>query len=314
MLNYSHLLLLRGDFERGWPMFESRWENSASGERAIPQPKWQGESLDGRRVLIHAELGLGDAIQFIRYAHLIAERGAEVIVECPGPLVDLFRTAKGVHEVVTSGDPLPPFDVHVAMLSQPLLFHTNSRNIPAEMPYLSAESPRREAWRSRLGPPGSKRRVGVVWAGNPARPALRKHHIPIDTLLPLLSVPCVEFYSLQVDQNPADLGRSADSSKLIDLTNYIQDFADTAALMMELDLIISVDTAVAHLAGALERPTWTLLSFVPDWRWGLASETTAWYPTMHLFRQPALGDWHSVIQRVADELNQRMESQDFDPH
>jgi hypothetical protein len=291
---------MHGDFERGWPMYESRWENSPSGQRRFPQPQWQGEGLDAHRILVHAEQGLGDSLQFIRYARLIAERGGKVIVECPRTLADLFRTATGVHEVITAGDPLPAFDMHVAMLSLPLLFNTTSSSIPNEMPYLFAESRRREEWRHRLAT--ARHKIGLAWTGNPARPSLRKRHIDARILLPLMSVKDVEFYSLQVDQISADT--RGDSLKITDLTEHLHDFADTAALMMELDLIISVDTAVAHLAGALGRPVWTLLPFVPDWRWGLKGETTPWYPTMRLFRQPVLGDWDSVIQRVTRELAQ----------
>jgi len=300
--NYSTLLLLRGDFEQGWPFHESRW-NALHPPRNFSQPRWDGGSVDGKRVLVHAEQGLGDSIHFIRYAKLIAERGGKVVVECPRSLVDLFRSAQGVSEVVATGDPLPPFDLHVPMLSQAFVFKTTSQTIPGEVPYLFAEPARREAWRQRLGADKSPLRVGLAWVGNPLSLALRKRHLAFEMLLPLLKLHGVEFFSLQIGPGAEQLQRCSAAPAIVDHTAHIHNFADTAAFMAELDLIISVDTAVAHLAGALARPVWTLLPFSPDWRWGLEREDTPWYPTMRLFRQPALGDWAAVIQRVAEELS-----------
>jgi len=201
----------------------------------------------------------------------------------------------GVNEVIAADDALPPFDVHVPMLSLPLVFKTTLESIPWNGPYLSADPVRREGWRERLGGNRARLKVGLAWAGNPRNVPLRKRDVPWNDLSPLLSLDGVDFYSLQVDRGEA-------AASLIDHTSHLHDLADTAAFMAELDLIISVDTAVAHLAGALGRPVWTLLSFVADWRWDLAGERAPWYPTMRLFRQPALVEWKPVIQRVTEEL------------
>ena len=300
--NYAYLLLLRGDFEKGWPLYEARCHEPGYVRREFGQPLWTGGSVSGRRILVHAEQGFGDAIQFVRYAALIAKGGGEVVVECAPALVELFRTATGVSEVVAPGDPLPAFDLHIAMLSQPLAFQTRSESIPREVPYLFADERRGETWRARLGHDSSRLRVGLAWMGNPKSHFLRQRHITLPELLPLLGVEGIDFYSLQVGPGSGQIRQTESAAAIIDHSALIQDFADTAALMKQLDLIISVDTAVAHLAGALARPVWTLLPFVPDWRWRLETEETPWYPTMRLFRQSSPGDWNSVIRRVAGEL------------
>ena len=308
--NYSHakfnlslLLLLRGDFEQGWPLYEARWNAFRSGDdRDYSQPTWVGSRLEGRRVLIHAEQGLGDSIQFVRYAQLIAERGGEVILECQSSLVELFRGVRGVSEVVTVGDVIPSFNLHVPMLSLPWIFKTARETIPRDVPYLFADPARREIWRERLAGDLSRLKVGLAWAGNRQNIRLRKRHIPFESLRPLLDVEGIDFFSLQMEGGAEQIGQGTGALRIVDYSERIKDCADTAAFMAELDLIISVDTATAHLAGALGRPVWLLLPFVPDWRWGLESETTPWYPTMRLFRQPAAGDWQSVIQRAMEEL------------
>jgi len=303
--NYSLLLLLEGDFERGWPLYEARSDDLRSPQRDFLRPKWEGGPVDGRRVLIHAEQGFGDSIQFIRYARLLASRGAGVIVECPSSLATLLRGAPGVSEVIVTGDPLPIFDLHVPMLSLPMLFQTMPETIPREIPYLFPEKNRSESWAERLGGKSSRLRVGLAWAGRPQNARLRKRHLSLDRLLPLLEVKGVDFLSLQADDGSTAIRQWPGASRIIDFTGHLRDFADTAAFMAHLDLIISIDTAVAHLGGALGRPVWTLLPFVPDWRWGLKSEISPWYPTMRLFRQPSIGDWDSVIQRAASELSNR---------
>ena len=298
----SLVRLLKGDFERGWPLYEAR-RVVHHAERHFPKPMWNGSPLPGQRVLVHAEQGFGDAIQFVRYASQIARCGGEVIVECPPGLVELFRSAKDVRGVVPVGEPLPAFDFHLPILSQPLVFHTTRETIPREVPYLFAEPARREAWRQRLAARGTRPKVGLAWAGNPAKVQLRKRHISLDQLGPLFRDSPVDFFSLQVGGGTNQIQPRTAIASMNDFTEHLHDFADTAALMAELDLIISVDTAAAHLAGALGRPVWTLLPFIPDWRWGMEGERTPWYPTMRLFRQPARGDWESVIQRVANELS-----------
>jgi len=296
------LRLLRGDFEQGWPLYEVRWEVYRSEKRDFSQPMWDGASIAGRRLLIHAEQGLGDSIQFIRYAALADARGAQVVVECSRSVVELFRGVKGVAEAVTKGDPLPPFDLHVPMLSQPLVFQTRRETIPREVPYLFANPDRAAIWKDRLGGDRSRLRVGLAWAGNPQHRRMRIRDVSFELLRPLWRLEGIDFFSLQIGPAAEKIRQLVDVAAINDHTEHIQTFADTAALMLELDLIISVDTAVAHLAGALGRPVWTLLPFVPDWRWGLEGDQTPWYPTMRLFRQPSPGDWDSVLRRVADEL------------
>jgi hypothetical protein len=204
--------------------------------------------------------------------------------------------------VAAKGEPLPAFDLHIPMLSLPLAFRTHLESIPREVPYLFADAGRCEIWRVQLGNDSPRRKVGLAWMGNPKTHLLRKRHLSPSELLPILQVEGIDFYSLQVGQAARQRPEAESAAAIVDYTRQIKDFADTAALMMQLDLIISVDTAVAHLAGALGRPVWTLLPFVPDWRWGLETEETPWYPTMRLFRQPSAGDWGSVVHRAAQEL------------
>jgi tetratricopeptide (TPR) repeat protein len=295
--NAAFLALLHGDFERGWPWYEARWARAT--KPAYLQPMWDGGALDGKRVLIYAEQGLGDSIQFVRYAALVAACGGEVIIGCQLALERLFRTAIGVRSVISDANAPIEFDVQIPMLSQPMLFQTRHESIPREVPYLFADPA--ENWKSRIGQKGSRLRVGLAWSGGTQHRRNRKRSIPLRLLQPLWQLKDIEFFSLQLGPGAAQLAEFP-TAPIFDHTRLLSDFADTAALMSELDLVISVDTAVAHLAGALGRPVWTLISYVPDWRWGLEGEETPWYPTMRLFRQPALDDWDSVIQRVKDEL------------
>jgi hypothetical protein len=306
--NLSLIQLAEGDHERGWEGYEARLETTGSGKREFGKPIWRGEGVEGRRVLIHAEQGFGDSIQFIRYAPMVAKRGACVIVECPHTLTDLFSRIPGVNTVVAAGDRLPDFDLHVPMLSQPRNFRTVTKSIPREVPYLSVDSERRAEWSTRLGGDQASFRVGLAWTGDPRHHRNLARSFPLELLIPKFECTNIAFYNLQVGHGSEGIRKIQTSARIIDHTNQISDFSDTAALMMELDLVISADTAVAHLAGALGRPVWTLLPFVPDWRWGLEGETTPWYPTMRLFRQPKLGDWDSVIQRVAEELKTLVEN------
>ncbi|WP_083805258.1 tetratricopeptide repeat protein [Chthoniobacter flavus] len=277
------LLLLHGEFEEGWHLYESRHLLPLARKRDFNQPKWDGGPLKDRRILLHAEQGFGDAIMFVRYTTIVAQNGGVVIVECPGVLTRLFRNAKGVAEVITDGDPLPQFDVHLPMASLPLTLKQYAP-ITTRDPYICTPNVRTSCGLD----------VGIVWAGNPGNYRDQRRSISPELLQPILDIPEVRFCSLQ-------LGHPAPSG-VTDLTRSINDFEDTAAAMSELDLIITVDTAVAHLAGAMGKRVWTLLPFVPDWRWGLHGDTTPWYPTMRLFRQKSAGDWEEVIERVRAEL------------
>ena len=303
----GHMLLLLGQYEEGWPEYEWRWLNPAAAaiQRNLKAPRWHGEAAPKKSILLHCEQGFGDAIQFFRYVRLVRERATpeRLILECP-PGLERLLSSQGdpLVKIVsrrTGGElRLPPYYVHCPLLSLPLalgLFEP----LPMAGPYLQADWVLQNAWHERLGPPVF--RVGLAWAGSPEHLQDQQRSIAFEKLQPLLAVENVRFYSLQVDRGN---GRAAplEKSGVIDLTGQITDFADTAALMAHLDLIISVDTAAVHLAGALGRKVWTLLPFVPDWRWGLEREDTPWYPTMRLFRQPAKGDWDAVIRRVAEEL------------
>lgn len=293
--NKALLLLLNGDYLQGWREYEWRWRKRdfTSPLRSFSQPRWQGEALAGRTILVHAEQGFGDTLQFCRYVPLVASRGARVVFECHQPLVPLMEGLAGTVTVVPAGEPLPPFDLHVPLLSLPLIFGTAAETIPDAVPYLSAPPDRLPFW-STVVADGGRLRVGLCWAGksypDPGRSC------PADQLLPLVTMTGVEFHSLQVGWNgplpPA----------MADHVAHVHDFGDTAALVSRLDLIITIDTAMAHLAGAMGKPTWVMLPFAPDWRWMLGRDDSPWYPSMRLFRQPANGSWRDVVQRVAAAL------------
>jgi hypothetical protein len=264
------------------------------------KPLWLGEYPLGRKtILLHAEQGLGDTIMFVRYAPLFARAGATVVVEVQPALRDALSGLDGVR-VVAQGETLPAFDVHCPLGSLPLAHKTTLANVPAAIPYLHANEDRLARWRTRLEAlPG--RRVALAFAGNPAHINDRNRSIALDRLRPLLALPGMSFISVQRDVRDAD--REALGDRLItDLGGELADFADTAAVLALSDLVLTVDTAVAHLASALGRPTWILLPFWPDWRWTLDRDASPWYPDARLFRQGADGDWAPVIERVKAEL------------
>ncbi|OLL32556.1 sulfotransferase [Burkholderia sp. SRS-W-2-2016] len=315
--NQALCLLQMGRFEAGWREYEWRWERSRirAGKREFAQPLWLGDfPLDGKTILLHAEQGLGDTLQFCRYAPLVAKLGAKVVLEVPGALLRLIKTLDGVDQLVEAGQPLPPFDCHCPLLSLPLAFRTNEASIPAATPYLFADPVAVEEWRGRLDAnatsSGRQLKVGLVWAGeNRAHVAeLRKidarRSLTFERFAPLLDVPNVRFFSVQKGMAAPQLAASELRERVADYTDELRDFADTAALVANLDLVISVDTSTAHLAGALATPVWVLNRFDTCWRWLLARSDTPWYPHARLFRQPALGDWDSVIEAVRDALSE----------
>jgi hypothetical protein len=296
--------LLLGDFDRGWEELEWRWQTPACApwRRDFVQPLWRGEEpLAGRTILLHAEQGFGDAIQLARYAPLVAAQGARVVLEVPAPLTALCSRIAGVAAVVTRGERLPDFDCHCPLLSLPLAFRTRPATIPATIPYLSADEDRVRAWRQRL-PETRMRRVGIAWAGNSSFQGDRTRSIGLARLSPLLAAPGVTFFSLQKELRDGDCDILRGNPHVMHLGDAMEDFSDTAAIMACLDLVISSDTSVAHLAGAVGRPVWVLLQYVADWRWLLDRRDSPWYPTARLFRQPELDDWDSVIRQVRDEL------------
>jgi tetratricopeptide (TPR) repeat protein len=294
--------LLVGDLKRGWEQYEWRWKVPPLRPlRHAAKPLWQGEpDIAGKTILLHAEQGLGDAIHFCRYATLVHERGATVFLELQAPLKSLLASVRGVARVIGRDDPTPDFDIHAPLLGVPRFFGTSWEQIPAAVPYLSAEPAAIARWREKLNA-GPELKVGVAWSGNPKQGGDRKRSIPIERLLPMLSVPGIRWYGLQVGERAADLARLP-PGMVSDLSPELSDFAETAAVMANLDLVIGVDTSVAHFAGALGRPGWIMLAFVPAWQWLLDREDSPWYPTLRLFRQPRPGDWESVVARVTAEL------------
>ena len=301
---YSGLIYLQqGDLARGWASYEARWRLKSMlwKRRHFPQPLWRGEALQGVRILLYAEQGLGDILQFVRYAPLVAARGGHVILEVPPALRRLLSNLPGVSEIVSFGDPLPDFAWQCPLLSLPQAFATDLSSIPASVPYLCPDPAEVRSWSEKLD--GKGLRVGLVWAGNPKHVRDRQRSLALGQLAPLAEGGGISFYALQ--KGPAPAGPPwPESVQLTDLGPQQRDLADAAAIVANLDLVISVDTAVAHLTGALGKPVWILLQFMPDWRWLLQREDSPWYPTARLFRQPALGDWDSVVRRVALELHQ----------
>jgi len=298
--NLAHILLLKGDFHRGWQEYEWRLRcaNPRSKRREFIQPRWDGTALNGRTILLHAEQGLGDAIQFVRYASMVSARGAAVIVECQPELVRLFQTLSGVERVVAQNQALPHFELHCPMLSLPLSFNTSPETVPVTVPYLKAAEDLSLAWATRLLPFG-ERKVGIVWAGSSVHKNDRNRSLSLSQFGPLARAGGITFHSLQKGDAARQASAAPKGMKVIDHSEELGDFADTAALIANLDLVIAADTAVAHLAGALGKPVWVLLPFVPDWRWMLDCPDSPWYPTMRLFRQKSFGDWAGVIEEVS---------------
>ncbi|MEG4802206.1 tetratricopeptide repeat protein [Microcoleus sp. ARI1-B5] len=309
-LNLSLALLLAGDFENGLAEYEWRWQikefktghscfltapgNTVSAREY--RPLWDGSDLQGKTVLLHAEQGLGDSLQFIRYVAIVKNRGGRVIVDCYPQLRRLFAMLDGIDLLIVRGEPLPEFDVQVPMLSLPYVLGTKLSTIPANAAYLSGPA---DAEFALL--PDRNLKVGIVWAGNPKHRKNTQRSCGLSQFLPLLDVSGVTFYSLQKEVLEADRAL-LNQTPIVDLSPHFGDLADTAAAIAKLDLVISVDTAVAHLAGALGKPVWILLAFSPDWRWLLEREDSPWYPTARLFRQHQRGDWKPVFERVAQAL------------
>jgi tetratricopeptide (TPR) repeat protein len=301
-LNRALLLLLTGAFAQGWPAYEWRRRTADWEPRQFAAPEWAGEDIAGKRLLLYAEQGFGDTIQFVRYARLAAARGAHVVLEVQPPLAALLAASGCAQTVVAAGAPLPPFDLQCPLLSLPKLFATTMANIPAPIPYISAPPDRTAAFAARL--PSDAPRVGLAWSGHRANSKDHDRSIPFAQLAPLLAVPGVRFISLHKDVRASDADALAACGNIIDLRAQLNDFADTAAAIANLDLVVTVDTAVAHLAGAMGRPVWILLPCVPDFRWLLDRTDSPWYPTARLFRQVRAGDWDETIARVARELRE----------
>jgi Tfp pilus assembly protein PilF len=305
--NLSLAALRLGDFALGWREYEQRWGTGApqgGSGRSFAEPLWAGGDISGRRILLHAEQGLGDTIQFVRYVPLVAARGATVSLEVQPVLKRLLSGLPGPAAVIARGEPLPEFDVQCPLLSLPLAFGTVLETIPGRIPYLKAGEEARQAWAERIGPE-TRLRVGLVWAGSPGHKKDRIRSVPVTSLAPLLEIPDVCFYSFQVGPRSADCGCLAPYGPLSDLSPFLTDFHETAAALAPMDLLISVDTSVAHLGGALGVETWVLLPAVADWRWMTGRADSPWYPGMRLFRQTARGDWPPVLEQVREQLRDR---------
>lgn len=304
-VNLALLLLLSGEMTEGLREYEWRWRVSAptSPARAFDRPLWDGEPLDGKALLIHAEQGLGDTIQFCRYVPPAAER-AQVIFEVPKQLMRLMSGMKGNWRMVRAGEPLPGFDAHCPLLSLPLAFHATEDTIPTRVPYLAAEPDRIEAWRQRL--PSSGIRVGIAWQGNPGASADHRRSASLAHFLGLARLPGVRLISLQKNQGVEQLAGVPFEvvQNLGEALDPAPDaFVETAAVMMSLDLVITTCTSIAHLAGALGRPVWIAVDSLPHWPWKLSGESSAWYPTARLFRQRVPGEWADVFDRITCRLN-----------
>lgn len=282
---YAFTLLLGGDWQNGFREYEWRWRLPYNSPRTYSQPRWDGSPLAGRTLFVYAEQGLGDTLQFIRYAPLLAQQG-RVVVECQPPLRRLLQTISGIDRLIVPGE-RAEFDCHAPLLSLPHLLGTSIATVPNRVPYLTPPAPR-----SLPVPPQTRLKVGFAWTGDPKNPINRRRSCPLAQFLKLLSLPGIALYSLQ---KGAETAEQVSHPQLIDLSAVLHDFGDTAAVVAQLDLVISIDTAVAHLAGAMGRPVWVILPFAPDWRWMLDRLDTPWYPTMHLFRQPQPGNWEAVF-------------------
>jgi len=302
-----------GDWRQGWEGYEARWRfrEVHRRPRVFLQPRWQGEALDGERILLHAEQGLGDTIQFCRYAALVAARGGHVILQVQEPALRLMQSLAvvraGQAEAALLGAKLPEFDLECPLLSLPAVFGSTAETVPWAGAYLGADpqlAAEKRAQTPSVRPIGQTLRVGVAWAGNPRYKADRQRSMNLGTLLPLLRTPGITWIALQKGQAAEQLAELPGDVFVWDGSSRDRDLADTAALISTLDLVICTDTCVAHLAGAMGKPVWTLLPHLGDWRWMQQSETTPWYPTARLFRQSKPGDWAGVVERVMGELRE----------
>jgi tetratricopeptide (TPR) repeat protein len=301
--NIAQLALLQGDFKEGWTEYEWRrliQEALAVGARR-PLPVWFGDhDLKGKQILLHAEQGLGDTIQFCRYVKLVADLGSRVTLEVQPPLFDLLGNLDGVAHLILSGEPAPSADCQCSLMSLPGAFRTTLETIPSDVPYLQADPHKVSRWREILGP-RTRPRVGLAWSGNPHNRNDHKRSVELAQWIPLLPDEC-EYFCLQKGIREADRRIMSACGKFTAVESYNANFTDTAALIETLDLVVSVDTSLAHLSGAMGKKTWILLCFLPDWRWLLGRRDTPWYPTATLYRQPVSGDWHSVMAEVRKDL------------
>lgn len=302
------MLLTLGRYHEGWQELEWRITDTFRTQRAMDRlPTWDGGPLNGRRILVHAEQGFGDSLHLVRYVPMVAERGGQVVLFCQRELKGLFRSVKGATEVVAEGDSIQDLQVQIPFFSLPKAFATTMETIPARVPYLAPPPARAEHWAARLTPE-TRLKVGVCWSGNPESPVNRTRAAPFEALAPVFGVGGVAFYGLQLGTPRQDIAGLPESVPFTDLAGDIEaaadGFSEAAAIASCLDVVVVVDTALAHLAGALARPTWLALPYAGDWRWHRDRDDSPWYPTLRLFRQPAPGAWGSVFERIAAALRQ----------
>jgi hypothetical protein len=299
--NKSLIKLTLGDYELGWELYEWRWKSSLKEYvREFSEPLWLGEtSISGKTLLIYAEQGLGDVIQFCRYTRMVKDLGAKIVLEVPSSLVSLMTTLKDDIIITKRGDPFPAFDLQCPIMSLPLAFKTTVESIPADVPYLFSDP--KKTLKKCLGVK-TKKRIGLVCSGAESHKEDTKRSIPLHLFKPLLDLP-FEFHLLQKEIRVTDEAFLAENSLIQTHQENLVDFSDTAALIKEMDLVISVDTSVAHLTGALGCPVWILLPWKAEWRWLLDRTDSPWYPSATLFRQPGMGDWDGVIADIYQRLN-----------
>ena len=302
-MNLGFSLLLDGQWEQGFAEYEWRMRNPELYSPQFLRRRWDGSDPSGKTILLHAEQGIGDTFHVVRYAKLLADRGAHVVVETQREAVEVVRRAPGVEHVIAQGEALPPFDFQFPLLSLLFAFNTRLDSLPATIPYLSADPHRQQAWAERFQQYGAGTKIGLVWAGSAQNRTDSQRSIALATFAPLAAIKGIRWFSLQKGAAAIQVFSPPAGLEIVDLAPFLNSFDDTAAAIANLDLLISVDTAVVHLAGAMGRPVWTLLQFAPDWRWLLNRKDTPWYPTMKLFRQPKPEDWRSVMTDVTAELD-----------
>jgi tetratricopeptide (TPR) repeat protein len=297
-------LLLRGDFLPGFEQYDWRWKLDRSPPRGFSEPEWDGADLKGKTLLIHQEQGFGDMIQFARYIPMVKERGGTVVVEVQPELSRLFSTLPGVDKVINRGAPLPKFDLFIPMMSLAKVFATSKDNVPADIPYLTPPDMLAVQLPVSLE---RQRKIGIVWAGKPTHQNDKNRSCTFSNFIELLGMPGASIYSLQKGPREADIAENGCEALVLNLGGRLNDFADTASVIQQLDMVITVDTSVAHLAGALGKPVWVLVPYAPDWRWMTETDSSPWYPTMRLFRQKKHGDWESVFVDVRRALRDELD-------
>jgi hypothetical protein len=304
--NRGRLWLQLGRWREGWDDYEWRLRNRREKRQFFDAVMWDGAPLGGRTIILHSEQGFGDTLQFCRYAPLVAARGGRVVLAVQPALRELLAGLPGIEHCIAVGSALPDYDFLMPLASLPHVFATERATIPSPDGYLHAPSDRLERWRRRWPGPSPALRIGLAWGGNAEQSLDRNRSTTLATFLPLLDVPGTEFYSLQVGPRAAEAATLARQGRLVDLAPELTDFAETAAAMTLLDLVVTVDTSVAHLAGALGRPAFVALTYLPDWRWYLEGADNPWYASLRVFRQPSRGDWPSVVAAIAAALRERI--------